>query len=359
VVRSNRKTSERSSASAGDVKGALLEELPCVVYESTSSYRITSVSENCFDLLGIDARDLEGDRAQWEQKIPSEDLSALNDAFRQLEATGSGSAIHRIVNQAGLPLWVCHSVRMAGAERGGLVRGCIIPIPRERRLQSIDPAVIARFVHKIGNHFQVLSLVISGLKRTLPDARPIEVLDGALEKAVDLTRAFSDFAQGCSLSSRVELAGILGSVALNKRPHFADKGVELHERIDSSVEGVTFWGDAYLMETALNGILQNALEVSRPGDRVVFEATADAYGNGRIARIRVSDRGSGIPAEKLQQVMLPFYTSKTDHEGLGLTMAARVAEMHGGRLQVSSAEGQGTTVDMTLSAMPAPAVDRS
>jgi two-component sensor histidine kinase len=358
VARSKSKTHRTAGSSTGEGRlDNVLDAFPCVLYECTVAFEITYISPNLLELIGVNTHDFQGSRAHWEKKIPNEDLHALNDAIAQFQATGTGSAIHRIVNDAGVPVWVCHSFRSGVANRTRAIRGCIVPLPRERRLQALDPGIIARFVHKIGNHFQVLSLVISGLKRSLADPRPTEMLEGALDKAVDLTRAFSEFAQGCSWPSRVDLATVLGSVVLNKKPLFADRGVELQERIDASLQGVTLPGDAYLMELALNSILQNALEVSKANDHIDLEASADALGGRQsVIRIRVSDNGGGIPRDKIDQILLPFYSSKPDHEGLGLSMAARFIEMHGGRLQVRSVEGRGTTVEITLSGSPASAV---
>jgi signal transduction histidine kinase len=210
-------------------------------------------------------------------------------------------------------------------------------------------------VHKIGNHFQVLSLVISGLKKSLPDSRPTEILEGALEKAVDLTRAFSEFAQGSSSMAPTQLGAVLGAAVIAKKPLFADKGVALDERFAGSVPGVELLGDPYLLEAAINHVLQNALEASGRGDHVVLEASVECTAeSAQVARVRVFDSGHGISDEKLENVLTPFFTSKNDHEGLGLSMAGRFIEMHGGRLSIHSAEGKGTTVEITLPTITAP-----
>jgi signal transduction histidine kinase len=185
-------------------------------------------------------------------------------------------------------------------------------------------------------------------------------LEGALEKAVDLTRAFSEFAQGSSSMSPVLFDAVLDSVLTHQTPLFADKGVALQDGFDASVRGVGFLGDPYLLELALNNVLKNALEASNREGRVVLEAAVECTaGNHTIARVRVSDSGCGIAEDKLQQVLVPFYTSKSDHEGLGLSMAARFIEMHGGRLIVTSAESKGTTIEITLPALPASCLSSS
>jgi signal transduction histidine kinase len=349
---SKRKVSaeSRSSKVGEQSRKDLLDCLPCVLYECTSSLEITYLSPNSFDLIGVRSAELLGNRKFWDDRIPREELTAVTEKIARLEQTGTASVIHKIINEAGLPVWVCHGFR---ADKS-MIRGCIVPIGNEKRLQSLDPGIISRFIHKIGNHFQVLSLVISGLKKSLPDPRPTDLLEGALEKAVDLTRAFSEFAQGSSSTSPVLFDAVLGSVLTHQAPLFADKGVALQERFDASVRGAGFLGDPYLLELALNSVVKNALEASPSDGRVVFEAAVETTaGNNSVARVRVADSGCGIAEDKLQQVLVPFYTSKNDHEGLGLSMAARFIEMHGGRLIVTSAESNGTIIDITLPAVAA------
>jgi signal transduction histidine kinase len=146
---------------------------------------------------------------------------------------------------------------------------------------------------------------------------------------------------------------VLDSVLSHQTPRFTDKGVALEERLDSSVRGAGVIGDPYLLELAFNKVLQNALEASNRGGRVVLEAAAACTDDNGVVRVRVSDSGAGISEDKLQQVLVPFYTSKNDHEGLGLSMASRFIEMHGGRLVVTSAESKGTTVDIAVPAVAA------
>jgi two-component system sporulation sensor kinase A len=64
--------------------------------------------------------------------------------------------------------------------------------------------------------------------------------------------------------------------------------------------------------------------------------------------ISVTDSGCGIDENILKSVIAPFFTSKKNHEGLGLSMASRFIEIHGGILRVTSARGKGTKVEIVL-----------
>jgi signal transduction histidine kinase len=64
--------------------------------------------------------------------------------------------------------------------------------------------------------------------------------------------------------------------------------------------------------------------------------------------ISVSDTGSGIPAEVLTRIFEPFYTTKKKGSGLGLMIVQRIVREHGGRIELESRAGRGTTFRIWL-----------
>jgi len=68
------------------------------------------------------------------------------------------------------------------------------------------------------------------------------------------------------------------------------------------------------------------------------------------ATFTVSDTGPGIPEADLPRVFEPYFTTKEGGTGLGLAIAQRIAEEHGGRLEVASAPGAGAAFTLTLPA---------
>jgi len=67
-----------------------------------------------------------------------------------------------------------------------------------------------------------------------------------------------------------------------------------------------------------------------------------------LAAISVADTGLGIAAEHLPHIFRPFYTTKGNGTGLGLSLARRIVEEHGGRMEVSSTLGHGSTFTVFL-----------
>jgi signal transduction histidine kinase len=64
--------------------------------------------------------------------------------------------------------------------------------------------------------------------------------------------------------------------------------------------------------------------------------------------IEVEDRGKGIPEKDLERVLEPYYTTRRDGSGLGLPIAQRIIEDHGGTLQLRSQSGKGTHAVLSL-----------
>jgi two-component sensor histidine kinase len=327
----------------------LAQLLPCVIYECNNALEISHVSSNVFELIGVWPKDLIGSRDHWEQRIPREDLKLVSERLVDLDTLGSTSAIHRIVRESGLPIWVAHSWRRVSAKGVEIIRGCIVPMENEKRVQGVDPGVISRFVHKLGNQFQLLNLVINSLRKELPDSRETEILQQAVEKSIELARAFSDFSQASTWMSIVDLAEILRAAYVTKRSSFIQKGVSLDERVTVSLGAASVYGDPFLLEVAVSNLLQNALEATDAGGTVELHAEVESLQNScAVAKVCVIDSGCGIAESNLENVFTPFLTSKKDHEGLGLSMAARFIELHNGILKITSAEGKGTKVEIIL-----------
>ncbi len=117
--------------------------------------------------------------------------------------------------------------------------------------------------------------------------------------------------------------------------------------------------DPMRLEQALTEIVSNALDAMPGGGRLTIEARPEAGEAGEAGggvTIEITDSGGGIPAHILPSVCEPFFTTRSEGTGLGLAIAKRYVEETGGRLQIASLLGSGTTVRFWLPvAAPAPA----
>jgi signal transduction histidine kinase len=116
--------------------------------------------------------------------------------------------------------------------------------------------------------------------------------------------------------------------------------------------------DPMKLEQALVELIGNALDAMPDGGRLTLSTSAADGPEGQAGVVfAIADSGRGIPPETLREVGQPFFTTRPEGTGLGLATARRFIEQHGGRLDLESRVGVGTTVRIWLplnaSALPA------
>jgi len=118
-------------------------------------------------------------------------------------------------------------------------------------------------------------------------------------------------------------------------------------------------GSAVLLRRALANLLRNAAEATPAGLRAQAGAvTVSGRRRGAEALLAVSDRGPGVDAAARQKIFLPFYSSKPDGVGFGLAIVARIAELHGGTVEVDARPGGGAVFTLRLPAGKEPGGSR-
>jgi signal transduction histidine kinase len=105
-------------------------------------------------------------------------------------------------------------------------------------------------------------------------------------------------------------------------------------------------GDAHQLRIVFGNLIRNARDAMPEGGSLVI----NAHGSGNEIAIDVADTGAGIRSEDLGKIMEPLYSTKARGIGLGLAITRAIVEKHGGRLDVASELGRGTTFTVRLSA---------
>jgi signal transduction histidine kinase len=99
--------------------------------------------------------------------------------------------------------------------------------------------------------------------------------------------------------------------------------------------------DSSLIEQVLINLLVNAMEAvkDRVHPRVVLSATPTSHNK---TSIRVADNGTGIPPSLLDKIFIPFFSTRKNGSGIGLSLCKQIVMLHRGNIQVQSIEGEGT-----------------
>jgi len=223
------------------------------------------------------------------------------------------------------------------------------------RAEQLRRNMIADAAHELrtplSNIRGYLEAIRDGIKK--PDAETIRSLN---EEVASLSRLVDDL-QELSLADAGELkltcrkeniSRLIDGAVATLQSQAAAKGLTLTVKLTEKLPSVNI--DSHRIKQVLHNLLENAMAHTSRGGSV----TVEAWQQGSQIRVSVVDTGEGIPAKDLPNIFERFYrvdksrTRATGGSGLGLTIAKRLVEAHGGRIEVQSKLRKGSRFTFTL-----------
>src|ERR1035437_8233105 len=205
----------------------------------------------------------------------------------------------------------------------------------------------AGLAHEIRNPLAGIAGVLDIVSRDLPSTSAAhEVIHDAKKEAMQINRILTqllDTARPKPPQFRVtEIVGTVEHAVPFARHHAATKRINIEFEVKDSLPPVEH--DPNQINQVLLNLILNAIQsMDKPGTiRVTVEQDDD------LAVISVADEGKGIAPENVSQIFRPFFTTKGQGTGLGLSLARRMVESHGGSITVSSEVGSGTQFEVRL-----------
>ncbi len=167
-------------------------------------------------------------------------------------------------------------------------------------------------------------------------------LTGLVEELLDFSRMESGRIK--LRCESLDMASVIEEAVFLFRDRAARANIQLE--YCETVDLPPLYGDAARIKQVFVNLLDNAVKYSRTGDRIRVEAAAMPQG----VQVVVSDTGIGIDADSLPKVRQRFYQADAASagSGLGLALADEIVTLHGGRLDIDSEPGVGTTVTVWL-----------
>jgi two-component system phosphate regulon sensor histidine kinase PhoR len=172
-----------------------------------------------------------------------------------------------------------------------------------------------------------------------------ERLGNSIDNLLTYARYSSSPAASATELADVEPADLVEDALQGLRPMLANQEFDLVIDVPPGLPQICV--DRPAMIQALDNIVDNAIKYSTTDKHLAVSARA----NGKTVTLTVRDRGTGIASKDLSRVFERFYRGgnvTVSGSGLGLPIAKRIVESHGGRIEVRSAIGSGTEVDVTL-----------
>ncbi len=315
-------------------------------------------------VVGLTASDVVGlDKKQIMDRLPvaDADKDALMRAIQGVRDTGETYQGYKVCfhPDAGDDIYVNMSISQllnSAGEQLGLV---IIfeDISREikmeddfRRMGELAAIgqLAASIAHELRNPLSSIKGAAQFLQKEYEDQASIVEFLGIIIEEVNglnkLTTEFLDFARPMQLELKpTSLNKVIEKTLHLMGVHITDNNVVIDK--DLGDEAPEVQADAEQLEQVLKNIIINALQAMPEGGLVKFE-TGPVPGG---AFMSVSDTGVGIPPDKIDRIFQPFVTTKTKGTGLGLSVVHKIIENHGGRIEVTSKVGEGTTFKIILS----------
>jgi len=216
---------------------------------------------------------------------------------------------------------------------------------RMERLSALGE-MATTVAHETKNPLNSIRLATSYLKKNFQGeilSEFLSIIEEEVMRLNEITSDFLGFSKPVPLRMRTtDINAIVRSTVELVRQEATDRNIEVIILTDEHVPPVPC--DFSRMKQALLNLLLNAIDASAAGDSITI--TTEAAG-ARMS-LSVQDTGRGIPAEEIENIFKPFYTTKTRGSGLGLAIVDRIVKEHKGEIAVESAAGKGTKFTITL-----------
>jgi nitrogen fixation/metabolism regulation signal transduction histidine kinase len=165
-----------------------------------------------------------------------------------------------------------------------------------------------------------------------------EGLNHFLEQYREVTRIPSLKKSDARVSDLVENALKLLETELEAR--------DIETRISQGDPELEITADASLIEQVLINILKNSMEALNQEEKKTIEIRTG--GDNRSKLITVTDNGHGISAGDMDEIFVPFYSTKKEGSGIGLSLSRQIMHLHGGEIFASSIQGEGTSMTLVF-----------
>jgi signal transduction histidine kinase len=219
----------------------------------------------------------------------------------------------------------------------------------------------AAIAHEVKNPLAGIEVMAGILRRQLADSEDAQSILRDIIKEAKMANAIVlevlDFVRPIRLQvERVALADIVQDAITMADSHVPRGEVDLEIQIPEDLAPIN--GDPHQLRQLFTNLLTNAYEALGGRGHVRIHATpltaeeeptagVEAHAVPMV-QVDVTDDGPGVPADVLERIFSPFFTTKPKGSGLGLAIVRKIVDVHDGRIDVSAAPDQGTRFRVTL-----------
>lgn len=223
-----------------------------------------------------------------------------------------------------------------------------VKLRQAQRLSALGN-LAAGVAHDVRNPLNAIKLLSShaidsmGGDGATPGVKPLMTIRAEVDRLEEIVSGFLSLAKERELEPEpTSVDALLSECVRLFQKDAEERGVELISELNAG--GSLLMLDGKQLTRAILNVLLNALEACKSGGHVRLSS---AIREG-ACRILVEDDGPGLPESVIEQVFDPYYTTKQGGTGLGLSITRGIVEEHGGAIDLSSRDGQGCRVSITI-----------
>jgi two-component system, NtrC family, sensor histidine kinase HydH len=357
VAQQNYQVMEQRYRSFRTYTGNILAQMRDGVITVDPAGKVTIVNARAAEILGVHPEEIEG---RMLKEIEGGGANVMKEVFGGADGTiekafalpGNESRIVEV------SVSTIHDAGEAGESRSAVFRDVTEARRLEREAQRTSKLtamgeLASEVAHEIRNPLNAIAMIAQRFAKEFTPRRGVKefhtlttVMQDETRRVNTIIRQFLSFARPPKIHCReINLPDLINAVASLFASQAKEKGVAF----TASAAGTTRISlDPEQIKQALLNLLQNALDATRRGGRIVLSAVPERHG----ARIVVEDNGIGMSAAAMEKSFDPYHTTKPHGVGLGLPITQQIITRHGGTIDVSSVKGKGTVFTVRIPGMP-------
>jgi PAS domain S-box-containing protein len=371
-----RTEAQRSAQDFGD----LVDTLDAIVLDADAeTFQVTFVNRRAEAILGYSRQEWYADQSFWVNHVHPDDRDWAVALCTQATADGRDQVMqYRMLTADGRVLWVHDMVRILPGRANGRrqLRSVIVDIT-ERKQAELEAqtqrellthltrvATLGELSGALAHELsQPLTSILSNAQAAqrflacdpvdLGEVRDIlkDIVDEDRRAGAVIRRWRTLLRKGETQLQPLDLNEVTNEVLRLAHSELIAHRVTVSAQLTAGLSAVL--GDRVGLQQVLLNLIINACDAMKLNEpaRRRLTVTTGPDGEGAV-RVAITDRGGGIPADRLARVFEPFYTTKEHGLGLGLAICRSIVEAHGGRLWVTNNSDHGATFCFALDVAP-------
>ncbi len=275
-------------------------------------------------------------------------VAAISGSIERMEELETVKGTGFIVVTAGLLFWFTYLLFKRVRRQEQLIARQVTALHHSERAM-LAGTFATSIAHDINNALTISHSAVERLRDQTTGSAEVDAcladLDRSLAMIQEWNKRLFDIGRHKNISTRarVDLCALVnGAVRLVQRhAHLRDRHITTH-----IPPGSLWWScSEQLVHRAVLNLLLNAAEAA--GHNGHIEVTLETLGDDSVL-VRVDDDGSGVPLELRSTILEPFFTTKPNGSGLGMTSVVACAKLHAGRVHIDTSPSGGARFDLVL-----------